>query len=122
MERHDPPIPTDGDPVLAARARVLHDLGARGMADVVGVSILEDAVSQRRWWLSQWADGAPFIAGLIAQDVADALFDRVGRWPRCTACEQNAEHSLHIEPELGDDPHWVCAESGMTVAPLGALR
>jgi len=42
------------------------------------VSLLEDAVSVRGWWLEQWTDGAAFVAGLVAQDVQDALFDDNG--------------------------------------------
>jgi hypothetical protein len=110
------------DPLLVARARALHDLEVRGMADPTGVSVLEEAVSQRRWWLSQWAQGAEFVAGLVAQDVQDQLFDAGVRWPRCTACEETALHSLSLEPELDPDPRWVCAESGIEVAPLGSLH
>ncbi|PJJ56996.1 hypothetical protein CLV56_1215 [Mumia flava] len=107
--------------LLEARARVLHDLEARRMADASAVSALEDSLSQRGWWVSQWPDGAPFVVGLVAQDVQDALLDAGGRWPTCDSCPQSAEHTLGIEPELGEDPHWVCSESGMTVGPLGAL-
>jgi hypothetical protein len=108
--------------LLEARARVLHDLAACRMADATAVSVLEDALSQRGWWVSQWPDGAPFLVGLVAQDVQDALFDVGSRWPRCTACPTTAEHTLGVEPELGEDPRWVCTESGIAVAPLGALR
>ena len=107
--------------LLEARARVLHDLQARGFADAGTVSILEEALSQRGWWVDQWADGVPYVGGLVAQDVQDALMDRTSRWPRCTACDLAAEHALHVEPELGDDPHWVCEESGIVVSPVGEL-
>jgi hypothetical protein len=110
------------DPLLAARAASLHDLSARRLADAAAVSVLEQAVSQRRWWLLQWADGAAFVAGLVAQDLQDTLFDHGVRWPRCTACEQTAEHSLSLEPALDPAPRWVCSESGIDVAPLGELR
>lgn len=112
----------DDDPLLDARARALHDLAVRGLADASGVSVLEEAVSQRRWWLSQWEEGAGFVAGLVAQDVQDQLFDVGVRWPRCTSCEQLEVHSLSLEPELDPNPRWVCAESGIEVAPLGALH
>lgn len=112
---------TPGDPLLNARARVLADLAAQGLVDPHTVSLVEDCVSQRRWWLSQWAQGAAFIDGLVAQDVQDGLFDESRRWPLCAGCPDPIEHSLSIEPELGPDPHWVCSESGYVVAPLGAL-
>jgi len=112
----------------AARALVLADLTARGVADSGGevaahlpeaVSLLEDALSRRRWWLEQWADGAPYVAGLLAQDVQDALMERYGRWPLCPVCAE--PHPLCVEPELGADPHWVCEVRGESVAELGAL-
>ncbi|HET7325695.1 MAG TPA: hypothetical protein VFJ14_00260 [Nocardioidaceae bacterium] len=110
------------NPLMTARARVLHDLQARRLDDASSVSALEESVSHRGWWLSQWPDGREFVAGLVAQDVQDALFDNsTGRWPLCTACDILDEHSLTIEPELGADPHWVCPESGIVVGPLGRL-
>ena len=110
------------DTLLSARAAVLHDLEVRGLADPRTVSLLEEAIATRRWWLSQWADGAAYVPGLVAQDVQDALFDDACRWPRCTVCDRSAEHSLQITPELGADPRWVCGEAGIEVAPLGGLR
>jgi hypothetical protein len=110
------------DPLLEARARALHDLEVRGLADATSVSVLEEAVSQRRWWLAQWEQGVGFVAGLVAQDVQDELFDSGVRWPRCTSCDQTAIHSLILEPELDPDPHWVCGESGIEVATLGQLH
>lgn len=112
---------TSPDPLLRARALVLNDLAAQGLVDPHTVSVLEDCVEARRWWLSQWADGAEFIEGLVAQDVQDALFDESRRWPVCIGCPDPAEHSLALEPELGANPQWVCSEHGMVVAPLGAL-
>lgn len=112
---------TPRDCLLEARALVLHDLQARGFADADTVSMLEDAVAGRGWWVDQWDEGTPFVAGLVAQDLQDALLDRSTRWPRCTACDLTAEHSLSIEPELGTDPHWVCREAGMVVSRLGLL-
>ena len=107
--------------LLDARAAVLRDLEATGGADPRSVSALEEAVAARRWWVAQWAEGGAYAAGLIAQDLQDALLDHVGRWPVCPLCE-GATHALYIHPELGGpDPVWVCEESGRTVAPLGGL-
>ena len=109
------------DPLLAARALVLHDLQARGLADAKAVSALEESVTQRRWWVAQWAQGADFVAGLVAQDVQDALMDQTGRWPLCQRCDGGDEHCLYITPDLGPDPHWMCVSSGVVVARLGRL-
>ena len=70
---------------LAARAAVLADLQARRRASAHAVSALEDALEQRRWWADQWPEGTVYVAGLVAQDVQDALFEEVGRWPLCLA-------------------------------------
>ncbi len=112
---------TANDPLMTARSLVLHDLQVRRSADARTVSALEEAVSHRTWWLSQWPDGHGLVAGLVAQDVQDALFDAGGRWPLCTACDNTHQHTLDIQPELGPDPHWVCPESGIVVGPLGTL-
>jgi hypothetical protein len=112
---------TSGDPLLNARALVLRDLAAQGLVDPHTVSVVEDSVANRRWWLAQWQRGAAFVDGLVAQDVQDALFDEARRWPVCSDCADPVEHSLSIEPELGPHPHWVCSESGAVVAPLGHL-
>lgn len=106
-----------------ARARVLADLQARQQATPAAVSALEDAVSQRQWWAEQWPEGAVYVAGLVAQDVQDALFETSGRWPLCHDCGDRApQHALYIQPDLGGpDPVWVCEESGDVVAPLGGL-
>ena len=106
-----------------ARARVLADLQARQHATAAAVSVLEDAVSQRKWWAEQWPEGAVYVAGLVAQDVQDALFETVGRWPVCLDCGSDAPaHALYIQPDLGGpDPVWVCEETGDVVAPLGGL-
>lgn len=110
------------DALLEARALVLRDLEATGIADPVNVSVLEEAVAARRWWASHWEEGDQFVAGLVAQDVQDALLDRVGRWPLCTACEVEEPHALYIHPDLGGpDPTWVCETSGIEVASLGRL-
>ena len=110
------------DPILGARAHVLHDLAARGHSDATAVSLVEDVLSERRWWVEQWPDGAPFVAGQVAQDVQDRMLEGHARWPLCTRCApESRPHELHIEPDLGPDPRWVCEESGTEVAPLGAL-
>jgi hypothetical protein len=113
----------DAATLLDARARVLADLAAREMATAAAVSLLEDAVSERGWWADQWPAGVQYVAGLVAQDVQDALFESVGRWPLCHDCGPAApEHSLFIQPDLGGpDPVWVCEESGDVIAPLGGL-
>ncbi|MDQ3591841.1 MAG: hypothetical protein M3386_02945 [Actinomycetota bacterium] len=112
---------TPREALLQARAQVLHDLQARGLADADSVSILEAKLAERGWWVDQWAAGIAYVGGLVAQDVQDALHDRTERWPRCLGCEVSVDHSLRVQPELGADPHWVCEESGTVVAPVGGL-
>lgn len=111
------------DLLFGCRALVLSDLESRGMAGPLAVSALEDAVTARRWWAQQWPDGEAYVAGLVAQDVQDALIDAGQRWPLCEGCPPELpRHPLHITPELGGpDPHWMCEESGETVARLGEL-
>jgi hypothetical protein len=120
--------PVDDRVIYEARACVLADLQARGVATAATVSALDEACSQRRWWIEQWPEGAAYVAGLIAQDVQDALVDahgrtdRMGLWPLCQGCGDAPLHALHIEPDLGGpDPSWVCDESGTVVAGLGRL-
>jgi len=105
-----------------ARALVLADLAARDVAEATVVSMVEDAITHRRWWVEQWPDGVEYVAGLVAQDVQDALLERHGRWPLCPVCDAGDPHALEVEPELGSDPHWVCAKAGVVVAPIGGLR
>ncbi|MFC9424845.1 hypothetical protein [Streptomyces sp. NPDC056987] len=106
----------------AARALVLADLAAGDVARPEVVSLVEESVSHRRWWVAQWPEGVAYVAGLIAQDVQDALMERYGRWPLCPVCDAGAEpHALEVEPELGPDPHWVCGKAGVAVAAVGAL-
>ena len=101
---------------------MLHDLEITRAANPATVSALEASVTTRRWWASQWAEGRLYVAGLIAQDVQDALLEDVGRWPLCHACDELDPHALYIHPELGGpDPTWVCEHSGIAVAPLGQL-
>ncbi|WP_232524949.1 hypothetical protein [Nocardioides mangrovicus] len=113
---------TSTDPLVVARALVLHDLTSTDVATPANVSLLEEAVAQRRWWLEQWADGAPYVAGLVAQDVQDGLLGTSGRWPLCRSCDVDDLHPLYVDPDLGGpDPQWVCEQTGTVVAPLGNL-
>ncbi|MFE2374306.1 hypothetical protein [Streptomyces sp. NPDC059398] len=114
----DPVTPLEQS-LHVARALVLADLASRDVAEADVVSLVEDAVTHRRWWVEQWPEGAEFVAGLVAQDVQDALLERYGRWPLCPVCQD--PHALEVEPELGPDPHWVCAKEAVIVAPVGSL-
>ncbi|AEW94797.1 MULTISPECIES: hypothetical protein [Streptomycetaceae] len=109
----------DLEPALhAARAHVLADLAAHGIADAAAVSLVEDAVAHRRWWAEQWPQGVAFVCGLVAQDVQEALLEQHGtRWPCCSSCHE----LLSVEPELGEDPRWVCENHGVAAA-VGALH
>jgi len=110
------------DVLLSARALVLHDLAARALDSASAVDVLDSALSERRWWVEQWPDGAAYVSGQVAQDVQEGLLDaQIGRWPLCTACDHLDAHELRIEPELGSDPHWVCEKSSLSVSPLGEL-
>lgn len=109
------------DALLEARARVLHDLAARGLDTAATVSVVDEVLTARRWWVEQWPEGADFVAGLMAQDVQDALLEKYGRWPLCPVCGFGDPHALEVEPELGPDPHWVCHKAGVRVAALGSL-
>jgi hypothetical protein len=110
------------DCLLAARALVLHDLAARRMDSARNVSIVDEVLSARRWWVEQWPDGQDYVACLVAQDVQEALLETVGRWPLCSLHEDAEEpHELRVTPDLGPDPHWMCEEEGCVVAPIGAL-
>ncbi|MEU6392793.1 hypothetical protein [Streptomyces sp. NPDC046939] len=109
----------------AARALVLADLKAADVAEPDVVSLVEESIASRRWWVEQWPEGVEFVAGLVAQDVKDGLLERHGRWPLCPVCGPGSgsegPHALDVEPELGADPHWVCSEAGVVVAPVGSL-
>jgi hypothetical protein len=105
----------------AARALVLADLASGEVAAADVVSMVEDSVVQRRWWVEQWPEGAAYVAGLVAQDVQDALLESHGRWPLCPVCGSGDPHALEVEPELGSDPHWVCHKAGVKVASVGSL-
>ncbi|WFB08849.1 hypothetical protein LRS74_18715 [Streptomyces sp. LX-29] len=105
----------------AARALVLADLSAGQVAQADIVSLVEDAIAHRRWWVEQWPEGVEYVAGLVAQDVQDALLERYGRWPLCPVCVGDNLHALDVEPELGPDPHWVCGKTAVAVARVGKL-
>jgi hypothetical protein len=108
--------------LLDARARVLADLTARQLATAPAVTALDEACASREWWAAQWPQGAEYVAGLVAQDVQDALLEATGRWPLCLSCPEGPVHSLYIQPDLGGpDPVWVCEETGEVAAPLGFL-
>jgi hypothetical protein len=112
------------DALLAARAKVLHDLAAYGLDTAATVSLVEDVLTSRRWWVEQWPEGAAFVDCLVAQDVQEALLERMGRWPLCcshTPDDGVEPHELRVAPDLGEDPHWVCEESGSVVAAVGHL-
>jgi hypothetical protein len=113
--------PTSEEALHQGRALVLADLTADGAAGPEEVSLLEDAVSHRRWWCDQWPAGAAFVTGLLAQDMQDALLEPRGRWPLCPLCAAQEPHALEVEPELGEDPHWVCGARGRAVAAVGSL-
>jgi hypothetical protein len=56
--------------------------------------------------------------------VQEALLDSTGRWPSCRADHTDddvPEHELRVTPDLGEDPHWMCEESGVVVARVGDL-
>jgi hypothetical protein len=105
----------------AARALVLADLAAREVVAADVVSMMEESIVQRRWWVEQWPEGVEYVAGLVAQDVQDALLEAYGRWPLCPVCASGDPHALEVEPELGPDPHWVCHQAGVKVAAVGNL-
>lgn len=124
-ERPDRPAAriTDVDrTLLHARALLVRDLAACGVDNGRTVSVVENAVAGRRWWVEEWPEGMPYVAGQIAQDVQDRLAETYGRWPICPLHEDDEPaHELRITPELGDDPQWICEEHGIRLAPLGQL-
>lgn len=111
-------VPLTEQALHTARAAVLRDLSATGHTDPSTVSLVDDAVASRRWWVEQWPDGVAFLTCLVAQDVADALLARVGRWPCCVVHD---EEPLVVEPALGHDPRWICGHCG-EIAPIGELH
>ncbi|RII11677.1 hypothetical protein DSC45_27590 [Streptomyces sp. YIM 130001] len=120
MNASDPTSPLE-QALHQARALILADLVAGAVAEADVVTLVEDSVTHRRWWVEQWPEGAAYVSGLVAQDVQDALLEKYGRWPLCPACGSGEPHALDVEPELGEDPHWVCGKAGIVVAPVGSL-
>lgn len=99
--------------LAAARDLVAHDL--HGRLD----EHLDEAVAYRAWWLEQWPEGDPYVPGLLAQDVQEAVHAREDPvWPRCRTC---GDHALFVEPDLGTDAFWICHRSGLPIAEVGRL-
>lgn len=101
-----------------ARAAIERDLGP------AYDEVVEPAVEHRRWWLSQWPEGGPFVLCLLAQDVQEAMHLRNPLWPVCSevSCPEIGAHPLYVEPDLGPDPFWVCHPTGLPVAAVGSLQ
>ncbi len=106
------------DALNEARARLLHDLSATSSDQPRCIDVLDTILHERRLWLELWPGGAPFITCLIAQDLKEQLAPVIGRWPRCP---RDRAHVLHVDPDLGDDPHWVCEDCRTQVARVGEL-
>jgi len=106
------------DALADARARLLHDLSATTQTTPTVVDALEDALANRREWAEPWPQGAEFITCLVAQDLQEALVSSHERWPPCRV---DGGHQLHVEPDLGADPHWVCEDCSAIAAPVGEL-
>ncbi|MFI6986629.1 hypothetical protein ACIBSV_49930 [Embleya sp. NPDC050154] len=104
--------------LLTARALVLADLRTHGVETPETVTVVEHALVERKWWVEQWPDGAAYVPGLIGQDVQEALTEQGTVWP---PCPRHDDHPLYLEPELGEDPHWVCERDAEVIAPLGGL-
>ena len=108
----------DVEPVLRdARRAVAADLG-RALDPAARAEALDGALAHRTWWLEQWPEGAPLVLGLVAQDVQEAVAARDPLWP---LCPEHRDHPLHVEPDLGPDPFWVCHRTGLPVAAVGSL-
>ncbi len=105
------PVSTE-QALAAAAVAVERDLAGRHPGAV------EAAVAERRWWVEQWPEGAPFLTCLVAQDVQEAVNATDPSWP---LCPEHTDHRLVVEPDLGTDPFWVCERSGLPVASVGGL-
>lgn len=110
-------MPDSDGPLAQARAALTRDTRGRWPEE------LDRALAHRRWWLDQWADGAPHVLGLVAQDVQESVHEADPLWPPCseTSCPQRGAHPLYVEPDLGPDPFWTCTETGLPVARVGQL-
>jgi hypothetical protein len=123
----DVPAGADPDPaaqLLAARAAVVADLVDCDLDSATTVDVVEDAMVARKWWVDHWPAGAAHLTSLVATDVQERLLDDHGlRWPECPLadCAGQPVHSLVIEPELGEDPHWVCERTGVDLGRVGRL-
>ena len=106
------------DALTDTRARLLHDLSATTQTTPLVIDALEDALSKRREWAKPWPEGASFITCLVAQDLQEALEGAHGRWP---PCRLDGTHQLRVEPDLGEDPRWVCEDCVSVVGPIGSL-
>ena len=107
------------DAVDLARQLVAADLG-----DPRRLAALDEAVEHRRWWLAQWPEGAEHVLGLLAQDAQEVVHAADPGWPACRepSCPAVGAHALHVEPDLGPDPFWVCHRTGLPVAAVGGLN
>ena len=106
-------------PALTAAAEALRrDLSVSTYDGAVAAS-----VEQRAWWLREWEAGAPYVLGLLAQDVQEAVHLDDPTWPLCieTSCPARLSHPLFVEPDLGPDPFWTCRRTGLPVAAVGTL-
>lgn len=110
------------DGLDVARAAAVRDLCACGHDDATTVSLLDEVVAARRWWLDEWPDGEAFLPGLIAQDLQDTLLDAGVRWPQCSHCDDEVVHSLHVDPPLDAEACWVCDRAAVVVARVGELN
>ncbi len=98
---------------------VQRDLVSTGVWRPEIEDVLDTAAAHRGWWLEQWPDGAELVTCLLAQDVQEAMHEAFDRqWP---SCPEHWDHPLFIEPDLGTDPFWVCARSGLPVSQVGSL-
>lgn len=97
--------------------------GRRDLSCSVYGLALDLAVAERGWWLSEWAASAPYVLGLLAQDVQEAVHATDPLWPPCieTSCPERLLHPMFVEPDLGPDPFWTCHRTGLPVAPVGRL-
>lgn len=111
------------DVLFEARALVLRDLTACDLATAAVVDIVEDIITERRWWVDEWPEGEAFALGQIAQDVQDRLLDEGVNWPVCPRHGLSSHsHDLHVEPDMGPHAVWTCALDAMRLAPVGQLH
>jgi hypothetical protein len=110
---------TAEEAIAAAALMLRTDLDNTGLLSPATLAALDHVLAERRAWVDAWPDGAEHVPGLVAQDVQEAVHERIDPgWPRCP---EHLDHPLFIEPDLGPDPFWVCYLSGLPVAPVGGL-